>query len=440
VSTVALIGALGAGKTSLRRLTEQQLIASKELGSSVVLVPISLWPFDSPEAAVRGILNAVVRELGYYVATTEIIALPEKYTRAVEGLGIVGEIISPIVGRKNPDELLDGFERVASAANLYITLWIEDLERFAGTQGASAGDDKLGPVRALLHLLERRENLNVVIASASLAGGFDIEKLARHVEHVPALTADNVELIMNVFRSGALELLSARIDPVRGSRQRTTAAPPTVLSHFFRTVSPWADLVLLCGTPRVLKQGLRHAWEVWHKLYGEIDLDDVIAMSLLRVGDPHVFDLVSSFSHDLRRDSGRIHRLSGTRSETPFQQALDRLRPQGTAQRGAIDRVLDEVFPLRNGNQDTDQVPMRPQGVGYLAHVDYWERFLTIPGIPKAEQDQPVLEAIRCAQNGDFAELSRLVSDPRRSAAVESFRHLLSPELRHPLIHSTPNA
>ena len=63
--TLAVIGPLGSGKSSVRRLTERALRHDRR----VRIVPVSLWPFDSPEAAVRGILRALVQELGRHVGS-----------------------------------------------------------------------------------------------------------------------------------------------------------------------------------------------------------------------------------------------------------------------------------------------------------------------------------------------------------------------------------
>lgn len=51
-------------------------------------------------------------------------------------------------------------------------------------------------------------------------------------------------------------------------------------------------LSALANTPRVLKQGLSRAHETWTVLKGEIDVDDVLALSVLREASPNAFALL----------------------------------------------------------------------------------------------------------------------------------------------------
>lgn len=78
--TMALIGRVGSGKSSVRELVMRQL----EEQSRVRMVSLSLWPYETPEAAVRGILSTLVRELGREVNALPLRGLSDDYAAAIE--------------------------------------------------------------------------------------------------------------------------------------------------------------------------------------------------------------------------------------------------------------------------------------------------------------------------------------------------------------------
>lgn len=105
---IMLVGEIGSGKTSILRLTERILQSNgvqkwesavegsekdpqKKMGEqkgkseqNAVFVQVSLWPFDTPEAAVRGVLDSLVREIGQYISPFALTGLSTSYLQAVE--------------------------------------------------------------------------------------------------------------------------------------------------------------------------------------------------------------------------------------------------------------------------------------------------------------------------------------------------------------------
>ena len=127
--TMALIGSLGSGKLTIGKLVEYRLRNVRH----VRLIHISLWPFDSTETAVRGILRAIIGELGRHVNVLPLVGLSDDYVTAVEKTaGRYGGIARLLRGTSDPEEVLQQFSGIACAAGLRLVLWIEDLERFSG--------------------------------------------------------------------------------------------------------------------------------------------------------------------------------------------------------------------------------------------------------------------------------------------------------------------
>ena len=171
----ALIGPRGSGKSSIACFVEFELGRS----SQFVIARISLWPFDSAEAAVRGVLQRIIQQLGSRIDCLALTGLPEQYVSAIERTpgqwGILGRLLR---GNSEPRQMIDGIEESLLATDLRLVVWIEDLERFARSDStdSEARDESRNPsaIQALLHLLDDREQITVVIADTAIRRGFDI--------------------------------------------------------------------------------------------------------------------------------------------------------------------------------------------------------------------------------------------------------------------------
>lgn len=166
----------------------------------------------------------------------------------------------------------------------------------------------------------------------------------------------------------------------------------------------------LASTPRILKQGLRRAHETWTALRGEIDIDDVLALCVLREATPNAFALIERKYASLRSTVTR-RQADEKDSLVEFGEALDALK-LGEPATSAVHIIVKYIF--REGKA-------RPQGVAGHHHSNYWKRFLTTPTIPEEEQDHAVLRVL--TNDNDEPILARL--EDARAAAVEDFAILL---------------
>jgi hypothetical protein len=73
--TVALVGSVGSGKTTVGALAQYELRRVLRDVAGTEFVSVSVWPYESVEAAVRGILVAVDEVLSRHVVTVRIPAI-----------------------------------------------------------------------------------------------------------------------------------------------------------------------------------------------------------------------------------------------------------------------------------------------------------------------------------------------------------------------------
>lgn len=442
--TMALVGDLGSGKSTILELTKCQL-RERHGTDGPVVVNVSLWQFETPQAALRGILDAIIDALAGHVSTVSLTGLSGRYVEAVEKLGgfwaAANALLKP---SSRPEGILARIDHVALAADIHVVLWIEDLERFAGGGRKEDGANtkrkaaaRLNPIQAMLFHLQRRKHVSVVVATTSLTTQIDLQKISRYVEEVPPLRPQSVWRLLHKFRKSWLEQLQNEgyLDSVeKRDADYDGLDLPDLRSHELiryqigemgSAVSvPWA-ISFLCQTPRQLKLALRHCHEVWASLKGEIDPDDVLVMAILRFAEPEIFALVRDNIPSLRTGIVQGHE---TPSLERFQRLLEGIQKDHQPKRKeAVQLIMNAVFPGWKGKAEQRWRFERPQGLAILNEVqpDYWSRYMAAWPISNEESDQPVLRSIHAWQDGRDSDLPGRLSTSKGYQRVRAFSWLL---------------
>lgn len=415
----ALLGRLGAGKTTVRYLVEE-FLRGRYPKAPITVVSVELWPYDTPAAAVEGILRAVIDALAKHVHTSQLKGLPEAYAEAVATAAGLSSWIPRVRERvSTPSEILRRLDDVVRVIDRRVVLWVDDLERFAfGNPGASDNDPaelgRLSPIRALLYGLDRLESITVVTATTNLFQRFDLEKVARYVERIPDIPPRRS---LDIIRQARREWMSRKpyIDPVPNRARLGWEREESGYALLDYAVHDWATAVAaLATTPRTLKQALRRVSEVWDKQTGEIDLDELLAMSMVREAVPDAFAVIEQHERKLRGID--LEHRNG--KESPVALVSKQVEALNLDQRAtkAVALIVKSVF---------DKHDSGPQGLRQNNHADYWQRFLSGAEIANEESDQSVLRTLR---DGTDDDIVRQLSDPSGHAAVGDFARQLTPE------------
>jgi len=425
-ATMAVIGPLGSGKTTVRRLVECRLSTQRR----ICIASVSLWPFDSAEAAVRGILRTVLQALGRQVNVLPLVGLSDDYVTAIEKTtGTFGGIARLLRVANDPSAIVQRFSNIAQAAGIRIVLWVEDLERFSGgdqLEGIPRIErevERLGSIRALLHLLDVAPCISVIVSDVSLRSRFDLGKIARFVEHIPAMDEEDAWRAVELLRTTCLQGYPIQIiDPASSKVREALQSDPTsrIAQSWFpalRLTNPTvpAAVVRVLTTPRSLKSALRVALETWEAMPGEIDLDWVLVVSVLRTARPEIFALVADHI-DLFRQ--------GREKEKPFAisgQIEELLAREDNRSLYAVNKIITYLFPKYLGTIDHTDFIYQPQSLSLNNATDYWRRYLTQARVPNTESDQIALQNIRAWRAGQPSDLIHRVVDASRSGQIESF-------------------
>jgi hypothetical protein len=444
--TIALIGPRGSGKTSVANLVQHYL----KPHSRYRIMRLSLWQYDSTEAAVRGILQSLIQELGLVTNVLGLRGLSDDYMTAIEGVaGRFGAITRLLRGSAEPTSILRTISEIAQAIDVHVIIWVEDLERFAaGNSAALGGDsadanDRLEAIRVLLYMLDRCPGVSVVYAATSMAARFDVDKIARFIEEPPPLRGEDVYRIFDTVRKAALSgWPAAWVDPVPG-HVRDKAFPAPHDGTFLR----WLDesqldgysipkaLAVLLRTPRAMKHTLRLSLESWTSLCGEVDLDDLLLAHVLRVSRPTVFSFVHEHITLVRRGFLRAQGLASRKglgaeptSDPGYRAMKQRIEASAAPEVAtATWTILKAIFPALDGVDfgHLESNPDRPQRLYSENPSDYWRRLASEAIESDSKRDQPTLQSIQAWNKAAQSDLVDRICSPDLNGSVEQFSYLI---------------
>ena len=103
------------------------------------VVPVELWSYETTRAAVEGVINALIESLAQEVNVTALRGLPETYVAAMSSVGGLWSTLAHLQGKSpSPSKTLERIDAVATAIDHRFVVWVEDLERFAGSGNVGA--------------------------------------------------------------------------------------------------------------------------------------------------------------------------------------------------------------------------------------------------------------------------------------------------------------
>jgi hypothetical protein len=431
---VAIIGPIGSGKSSVCSLVQQALASQP----SIKVCRVSLWPYADAEAAAHAVLDAIVDQLATEVDTLAVRRVSAEYLSVVQQ-GSAGWLSSVLAARdrSSPDEVVERLDTMAVAAGLHIVVCIEDIERFASKSSIGSSDDdplsssSVSRLRSLLHILECRRSITLILASTSLDRRADEHKIARFVELVPEVEPDQLfTLLMRMREHWLSSVDGAFIDPRSVESRRTglgmNPATETGIAAGIgkdQRESCYHALSTIMRTPRQVKAWLRRVDEGWTVLRGEVDLDELIIATALRVGTPHVFASITRHTDSLFT-RWRKKQL-GSQVPQPHPLVADLgfdERSMSPSSAIAVGFLVKRLFPAVYGSAEGEarEQPARdnPQSVGSNVARPYWRRMNSEASIPDYESDQRVLRAAHRADNGEIDDLVGILCEHWNAPAV----------------------
>ena len=409
--TVALIGPIGCGKTSILNMVRQRLRNGSD--ASVVIADVNCWSMPRTADAPRIALERVIGALNEVVDTQALRGLPETYLRILmaEPTGTIAKILGKPPATDAAAEL-GRLTPILEAIDTRLLLVIEDAER-------AMHPLETRHVERLLWTLRNVEGVSFILSFDPERARFDYTKLCDQIERVPRLTVELVEDILGPAYEHWRAVREGHIDPLPEARKDRLGLKSVTNPFVLYTRRTHGDSVAdaitdLLTSPRALKHFIRDVDRAWESLQGEVELDDLIVLTALRHGAPTAFDFVVTNVDAARSESHEGDALAGDAEKTVTARWTD-LR-NSLSNPAQIQILVDalELPKLRSGRP----VPIQalPQGIQNDGPVDYLGRILAGRILPSEIRDQEVLADIEAwEKSGAPQMLQRLLTPTAES-------------------------
>jgi len=252
------------------------------------------------------------------IDTFQVDSLPESYRQTFSAGGDWVEAVSRVFLRSaDPMEQFDRLSTLLESIKATIVFIVEDLDR---------NDTRTFEVQEVLAFLERLKafpNLTFVLTGGLASSQrIDYPKLCDHIEYLRTVQPQQASALLlrllkqcddtTVFRHVSLG--------ESGSHHRWNLLSATMMQDYEEWPLPHAVAVLL-NTPRSLRLALGRTFTAWQTLHGEIDVDHLLAVNVLRFGAPECFQFLVR-RWDRLRSSPTKHSSFGPDREEYIRQAV----------------------------------------------------------------------------------------------------------------------
>ncbi|MBW9121239.1 KAP family NTPase [Microbacterium trichothecenolyticum] len=411
---LGLVGPWGSGKSSVLALTEKQLAEASE---DWVTIRFSPWATSDLNGLLAEFYAAIVEALprkkgaaNFKRGLAEVMAATAPLASvagSLVGVSAVGDAVKKggeLLGRdKSWSARFSDASQALKKLGVKLLVIADDIDRLHG-------DDLLNFLR-LVRLVGRFPGMSYLIAydeagllasieaAGSAVSDFEraqdfVEKFVQYPIYLPPLIEGQV-----------IDLLNEALNPViASSNHRFEAADGRLsLSH------GWVDLL---DTPRAINRFAAQLRLILplHRA-GEVDLVDVVLLTLVRLHAPQVFDSIS-------RSKGLLLSSHSTKDPFDWGAIIGNRAPVGSS--AAVQEIVERLFPGVDGRGNGKVDPPR------AGNPDYFDRYF-LQGIPDHDvADASVRLAIDQTNKGDGVYLDLLLrtakTDAKRSAIVSKLQ------------------
>lgn len=418
----ALVGPLGSGKSSILRRVEWELKKSKtkthDAGRTIWTCWISCWGISDSKLLTGHVLRTTVEQIDRHIDASGLKGIPDSYLKMLGALKLGA--LEAFLNRDQQLAFEEGLKVIPALlelANARVVVFIED-----GDRNKAEGFDP-AHLEGLVSRLRDVQGITCVLALDRERMSFDISKLCEHVEVMPLMTVDSVRQILWAVRTNCASM--DYISPVKpGFDQDILDIAPDELDGLRDEIRRTHDRTVadaiadVSGTPRQLKHVVRRVERCWRHLVGEVDLDHLIAVSVVKECCPKMFKMLVQHIDAVRQKSDEFNK----RPDAAKKAWEDLIKEDAES---AIAVPIVRVLGLAQTSDRRMPRSRSTQGAFLTEPTDYLRRMLAEELSDSEVRDQTVLRDIDDWVTGANSHLvDRLglgTEDPRYSSIWRHF-------------------
>ena len=412
--SLALVGQMGSGKSSILNLVTTKV---KMGGNQTLIARVDLWRIQEPHDAPQVLLNEIVLALDNVSDTIGLRGISTTYRRlaAADQSGRIQRFFST-VSHTDSIQLLARIDLILRALNMNLLLIVEDAERLGK-------DFETRYISRFVWAIREIESCFTIISVDLTCTNLDVAKLCDTIVSVPAIPLHHiVDLLIDRHEQWSttyddLDPLHDQdsIDKFEFKKIRDDGLSMYLDSNLH--YNQIRALATLLKTPRALRHTLRRVHYAWRRLHGEVDLDDLIIMTVLRECAGQVYGFIAQ---NIERSFNRFgepevvpsddsENERGKEAET----AVNQLRAEwhklleSQVERESIERLVDllGIEQFNHSSSPITESQMAPQGV-CVEGSHYFTRILSERIGPHEVRDQEVLRDIEKSISGNHESLA----------------------------------
>jgi len=406
---LALLGKFGAGKTSIINLARTELERS---APTVIVATVDVWAVPNPDDIPRLALRRMVAALEDHIDTLDLRTLPLTYQRIVAAEP-TGARLFRLLGFDGATDSLEAIGRLSPLLEVLdarLVLIVQDVERTGKRFDARHLDRFLWALREV-----KRASFILAVDPRNVQS--DFSKLCDTIEAIPNLDVRQVAEILGVaygYWTTEFHDIDPHRDRPKGGALGLDKGSQEGLVAYLSTVGGdgrLAAMAALLGTPRSLKHVLRRVDHIWNQLHGEVELDDVIVLSVLRHSAAPAYDfLVRNIDALHHTPSDMMPRTKTVKGDWD---TCRKTLPTPTAVTNLV-----EALGIKQLSQDHPPSGLlSPQGIHASEPTDYFRRILSEEIGGADLRDQTVLSDVeRWQSERDGTLVTRLLAAVEGSA------------------------
>lgn len=393
---VAVLGKYGSGKSTVIKWAEKELQERPE--NEFITCTLGAWG-RRREGFSSHLLHMATVSLKPHLDTLSFIDIPLQYHSALASHGFFGELFASALSSRDPADILTRLDEALRATEKKLLFVIEDVDR---------NRDKallMEELPALLDRINGTSNIQFVLAvDAESADSAWFLRVASCVD-IPIIESLQALRMIEDFRKLIFD--GSWIDPISVKQREkwfsSNNTDPFGLAQQSLDAAYTTQLALvnILANPREFKAVLRETWEKWTVLKGEVDPDDLLVLTVIKITTPALYQLLLSKRERFVEIAEETGRREGRAKEKEvfIKEAKGMMASQEIFWSPSVDAAVNHLF-LHWKLGPVCPLKEKPQSIairsGFDAATDYWSRVQRVQ-IIEPVCDQEVLRLLQQA-------------------------------------------